>query len=67
MGGVLIVFAAIVAPRWSSRNRKRHGAPAHPWSTLAFGLIGFVDDFIIVVEKRSLGLHSPEQAARPSW
>ena len=55
MGGVLIVIA-IVLPTllWSD--------PANPFiwitvfSTLAFGAIGFADDYIKVVKKRNLGL-----------
>jgi len=55
MGGVLIVIA-IVLPTvlWSD--------PSNPFvwitvaSTLAFGAIGFADDYIKVVQRRSLGL-----------
>jgi len=55
MGGVLIVIA-IVLPTllWSD--------PANPFiwitvfSTLAFGAIGFADDYIKVIQRRSLGL-----------
>ncbi|MGO9433098.1 MAG: phospho-N-acetylmuramoyl-pentapeptide-transferase [Terracidiphilus sp.] len=55
MGGVLIVIA-IVLPTllWSD--------PANPFiwitvfSTLAFGAIGFADDYIKVVKRRNLGL-----------
>ena len=55
MGGVLIVIA-IVLPTvlWSD--------PTNPFvwitvfSTLAFGAIGFADDYIKVVQRRSLGL-----------
>lgn len=62
MGGVLIVFAAVVATL----------VFAEPGSgtalrlilvTLAFALIGLVDDFIIVVRKRSLGLRARTKLA----
>ena len=55
MGGVLIVIAILLPTiLWSD--------PANPFvwvavfSTLAFGAIGFADDFIKVVKRRSLGL-----------
>lgn len=55
MGGVLIVIAILLPTvLWSD--------PANPlvWvaviSTLAFGSIGFVDDYIKVVQRRNLGL-----------
>jgi len=55
MGGVLIAIAVLLPTvLWSD--------PANPFvwitviSTLAFGAIGFADDYIKVVQKRSLGL-----------
>ena len=55
MGGILIVIAILVPTvLWSD--------PANPFvwitvfSTLAFGAVGFMDDYIKVVKKRSLGL-----------
>jgi phospho-N-acetylmuramoyl-pentapeptide-transferase len=55
MGGVLIAIAILLPTvLWSD--------PANPYvwitvfSTLAFGAIGFADDYIKVVQKRSLGL-----------
>ena len=55
MGGVLIAIAILLPTvLWSD--------PANPYvwitvfSTLAFGAIGFADDYIKVVKKRSLGL-----------
>ena len=55
MGGVLIVIAILLPTvLWSD--------PANPFvwvvvfSTLAFGAIGFTDDYIKVVKKRNLGL-----------
>jgi len=55
MGGILIVIAILLPTvLWSD--------PSNPFvwvavfSTLAFGAIGFADDFIKVVKRRSLGL-----------
>jgi phospho-N-acetylmuramoyl-pentapeptide-transferase len=55
MGGVLIIIAILLPTvLWSD--------PANPlvwlavFSTLAFGAIGFADDYIKVVKRRSLGL-----------
>jgi phospho-N-acetylmuramoyl-pentapeptide-transferase len=55
MGGVLIVIAILLPTvLWSN--------PANPFvwitvfSTLAFGAVGFADDYIKVVKRRSLGL-----------
>ncbi|MDR3739342.1 MAG: phospho-N-acetylmuramoyl-pentapeptide-transferase [Terracidiphilus sp.] len=55
MGGVLIVIAILLPTAlWAD--------PANPFvwvtilSTLAFGAIGFTDDYIKVIKKRSLGL-----------
>ena len=55
MGGVLIVIAILLPTvLWSD--------PANPFvwiavcSTLAFGAIGFADDYIKVVQRRNLGL-----------
>jgi phospho-N-acetylmuramoyl-pentapeptide-transferase len=55
MGGVLIIIAILLPTiLWSD--------PANPFvwiavfSTLAFGVIGFTDDYIKVIQKRSLGL-----------
>jgi phospho-N-acetylmuramoyl-pentapeptide-transferase len=55
MGGVLILVAIIIPTvLWSD--------PSNPFvwvvvgSTLAFGAIGFVDDYIKVVQRRNLGL-----------
>jgi phospho-N-acetylmuramoyl-pentapeptide-transferase len=55
MGGVLIVIAILLPTAlWSD--------PSNPFvwiavfSTLAFGAIGFADDYIKVVQRRSLGL-----------
>ncbi|MGD0732064.1 MAG: phospho-N-acetylmuramoyl-pentapeptide-transferase [Terracidiphilus sp.] len=55
MGGVLIIIAILLPTAlWSD--------PANPlvwitiFSTLAFGAVGFADDYIKVVQRRSLGL-----------
>jgi phospho-N-acetylmuramoyl-pentapeptide-transferase len=55
MGGVLITIAILLPTvLWSD--------PANPfvwitvWATLAFGAIGFADDYIKVVKRRNLGL-----------
>jgi phospho-N-acetylmuramoyl-pentapeptide-transferase len=55
MGGVLIIIAILLPTvLWSD--------PSNPFvwiavlSTLAFGAIGFADDYIKVIQKRSLGL-----------
>ena len=55
MGGVLIIIAILLPTvLWSD--------PANPFvwiavfSTLAFGAIGFADDYIKVIQKRNLGL-----------
>ena len=55
MGGVLIIIAILLPTvLWSD--------PANPFvwiavfATLAFGAIGFADDYIKVIQKRSLGL-----------
>jgi phospho-N-acetylmuramoyl-pentapeptide-transferase len=60
MGGVLILIAILVPTvLWSD--------PANPFvwvavfSTLAFGAIGFADDYIKVVKRRSLGLTSRQK------
>ena len=62
MGGVLICIAILLPTvLWSD--------PANPFvwivvfSTLAYGAIGFADDYIKVVQRRSLGLTRARQAA----
>ncbi|MDR3791890.1 MAG: phospho-N-acetylmuramoyl-pentapeptide-transferase [Terracidiphilus sp.] len=57
MGGILIVIAILVPTLlWAD--------PANPFiwitvfSTLAFGAVGFTDDYIKVVKKRSMGLRA---------
>ena len=60
MGGVLICIAILVPTiLWSD--------PANPFvwvvvfSTIAFGAIGFADDYIKVIQRRSLGLTAREK------
>jgi len=55
MGGVLIAIAILLAYRTVVRSRQplRLGGCVF---TLAFGAIGFADDYIKVVQRRSLGL-----------
>lgn len=60
MGGVLIAIAVLLPTvLWSD--------PANPFvwivvfSTLAFGAVGFADDYIKVVKKRNLGLTSRQK------
>src|SRR4030095_14580908 len=60
MGGLLIVVSIVIpTPLWSNlRNR-------FVWllmlSTLAYAAIGFADDYIKIVKKRSLGLTAREK------
>lgn len=57
MGGVLIVAAAVIATLLFAENRSP-GATCLLLATLGFCLIGLIDDMIIVVRKRSLGLRA---------
>lgn len=57
MGGVLIVAAALVATLLFAES-KSPKATALILATLGFCLIGLIDDMIIVVRKRSLGLRA---------
>src|ERR1700720_1507655 len=55
MGGILIVAAAIVAPLlWADLSNSNVLLAC--FVMLGFGAIGFADDYIKVVQKRSLGL-----------
>ncbi|GGH74506.1 phospho-N-acetylmuramoyl-pentapeptide-transferase [Pullulanibacillus pueri] len=63
MGGVIIVLSIVAASLYSGI---RYGfLNSHLWLlifvTLAFGIIGFLDDFIKVVMKRNLGLTSKQK------
>ena len=55
MGGLLILFAAAIAVPRRSRST-RVPALTVLFVTLACGAIGFLDDFIKLTHKRSLGL-----------
>ncbi|HHU60774.1 MAG TPA: phospho-N-acetylmuramoyl-pentapeptide-transferase [Natronincola sp.] len=59
MGGVLIVFSIVVAvvlfPPVTNNNI------IMLFATLAFALVGFLDDFIKIIAKRSLGLRAREK------
>ncbi|MCG8541186.1 MAG: phospho-N-acetylmuramoyl-pentapeptide-transferase [Clostridia bacterium] len=54
MGGIIMIIAILITTLTSGRlNRDLY---IIIFATLAFGLIGFIDDFIKVVLKRNLGL-----------
>lgn len=59
MGGILIVFSIVIGvvlfPPFTHNNI------IMLFATLAFGLVGFLDDFIKIVAKRSLGLRAREK------
>jgi len=57
MGGIIFMIPMIVVTLIMSQGESRWDhLPAALIATLGFGLIGFVDDFIKVSKKRSLGL-----------
>ncbi|HHV61820.1 MAG TPA: phospho-N-acetylmuramoyl-pentapeptide-transferase [Firmicutes bacterium] len=59
MGGVIILIAVAAATFAFARN-----AVLVPWAlfvTLGYGLIGLIDDFLIVVTRRSLGLRARQK------
>lgn len=59
MGGILIVIAVILTTlRFASTNVD---VLLILFTTVAFGLIGFADDFIKVVKKRNLGLRAGQK------
>ena len=65
MGGIIFAIAAVIAMVAFAYNDTRFGYMAMiVVSALGFGLIGFVDDFIKVKLKRSLGL-TPMQKVVP--
>lgn len=59
MGGVLIVVAIAVAV--VIMGPPTHNTIIMLFSTIGFGVIGFLDDFIQIVAKRSLGLRAREK------
>jgi phospho-N-acetylmuramoyl-pentapeptide-transferase len=57
MGGLIFMIPMVVVPLIMSQGDSRWDyLPVAVVATLGFGLIGFVDDFIKVRKKRSLGL-----------
>ncbi|WAM34399.1 phospho-N-acetylmuramoyl-pentapeptide-transferase [Caldicellulosiruptor morganii] len=59
MGGIIIFLSILITSLIFYRKYPQIGAPLACAS--AFGLIGFIDDFIKVVLKRSLGLRAREK------
>lgn len=59
MGGLVIFFSILITSLIFYKKYPQVGAPLVCAS--AFGLIGFIDDFIKVVLKRSLGLRAREK------
>ncbi|ADQ04196.1 phospho-N-acetylmuramoyl-pentapeptide-transferase [Caldicellulosiruptor owensensis OL] len=59
MGGLVIGLSIIITSLIFYKKYPAIGAPLI--ATVAFGLIGFIDDFIKVVLKRSLGLRAREK------
>src|SRR5437667_6392629 len=60
MGGVLIVIS-IVIPTLLWTNLRNRFVWLLLLSTIAYGAIGFADDYIKIVKKRSLGLTAREK------
>lgn len=56
MGGVLILFSAVAVSLYFVENNPE--VMPVLFMTLAFGMVGFIDDYIKVVCKRSLGLRA---------
>ena len=65
MGGVLIL-AGILVPTLLWADLTNRNIWILVLSTLAFGAIGFADDYLKVVKKQNLGLRGAAQAARPA-
>lgn len=65
MGGIIFLVPMVVVPLIMAQGDSRWGhLPVAVLATLGFGLIGFVDDFIKIKKKRSLGL-TPMQKIVP--
>src|SRR6266498_5257211 len=62
MGGLLIL-AGIVIPTLLWANLANRNVWIAVLSTLAFGAIGFADDYLKVVKKRNLGLRTKQKFA----
>lgn len=59
MGGIIIIISFVItAAVFFFTKRMNHDGLAVTFVTLAFGIIGFLDDYIKVVKKRSLGLRA---------
>jgi len=56
MGGVVILFSLVIASMFFIRGN-REGLLVL-FATIGFGLIGFIDDYIKIVKRRSLGLRA---------
>lgn len=56
MGGLIILFSIVITSLFYIKDRKE--IVPILFATLGFGLVGFLDDFIKVVMKRSLGLRA---------
>ena len=65
MGGLLIL-AGIVIPTLLWADLTNRNVWIAILSTIAFGAIGFADDYLKVVKKQNLGLTRPEQALLPA-
>lgn len=61
MGGVLFIFPVAVAVLIWSPAAEFQAILAWLWLVLGFGLIGFMDDYIKVVKRQSLGLRAREK------
>lgn len=61
MGGIMIIISFLLAALVFMRENPQ--AMAIVGVTLAFGLIGFLDDFIKIVKKRNLGLRAWQKLA----
>lgn len=65
MGGIIFAVPMIIVPiLFSTADQRWSFLPMALISTLGFGLVGFVDDYIKVSKKRSLGL-TPMQKIVP--
>ncbi len=65
MGGIIFAVPMIIVPiLFSTADQRWSFLPMALASTLGFGLVGFVDDYIKVSKKRSLGL-TPMQKIVP--
>ncbi len=61
MGGVLFLIPLVIAAIIFVPAKDRPRAAAWLWLVLGSGLVGFLDDYIIVVKRQSLGLRAREK------